>query len=1046
MIDKNKLFTNMNTTQSLGVPFKRANAFPLERYSLFSTLEEAQEYAQNNAVAYPGQIIAIIPDDAEGAVSQYVIQLDGTLKELGNAEAIQAVNDELNNILAGRNYAYNSYYATYYSKEEGVAPIAQVFETIIQELNDILYGDPQYGSRLPWITYYSKYYTEISGDIDTSRPMPTIAEAIGGKLDRYGWSNDHVDKVLVIKPGGIIEPGNPTIEGSVEVAKKLETARTIGLTGDIVASSTFDGTQDMLLNVTAPGGIVTGTYHNTGLGAFTPAGSTTPITSFRTDRLYLDTSSDTNYHNRFYISKDGITLIEFKLNLDDIYTKTETDNKISTSLSNYYTKSDVSNLLSGYVVSSTLNNYVTVTALNTTLNNYVVKSTLDSYYTKSGINEVLGNYYATISSIPKGALAKKDTVAKSDLSTSVQASLDKADTALQSFTETDPTVPAWAKAATKPTYTAAEVGAATEDFVITEINKVLTSGGEVDLSNYYTSNQTIAHVSNALDNYYSKDNTMVAVWAALAPYYSKDQTTNYVDTALTSYHTKSEVSDLLDDYATTSWVSQEIAKVSTGGSVDLTNYFTKTETNAAIASALADIDTLQTNSNEFKIADNAGRVILQVDKDGLYTTDVCLPGISLAERVSNWDNKSTVNWEQEVTSGTKIATISINGETTEVYAPTSTSSGTSTDEKVKQTATTTSGDFPILLRGTSAGTTTTTAGTSFPATGLTFNPNSKAFKVWQIYSDGYYTSNGTKLDDIYASKDETASAGQTVNIKSPGNSLATNLNFLIPFTGASATTAGFTSSLNSNAKFAFNPSTHALTIGNYTNPWEKTFITDEGLSIDRYYFTGILESTSKVSDTYRIKTIYANGEGGLYAKKYYTNGSDFAEYFEWLDGNPNNEDRCGILVALVGECIRPANADDECIGAITGSASYIGNAYDNEWQGKYLTDVYGRPLTREVQVPAQTDAITGEVIQAAYTTQEYVINPEYNPMIPYVSRTERREWAIVGLTGQVVVRDDGTCVAGSYLAPSKNGIGTISDKGYRVMKRIDENHVKVLIK
>lgn len=34
----------------------------------------------------------------------------------------------------------------------------------------------------------------------------------------------------------------------------------------------------------------------------------------------------------------------------------------------------------------------------------------------------------------------------------------KVDSALQSFTETDPTVPAWAKAATKPTYTAEEVG------------------------------------------------------------------------------------------------------------------------------------------------------------------------------------------------------------------------------------------------------------------------------------------------------------------------------------------------------------------------------------------------------------------------------------------------------------------------------------------------------------------------------------------------------------------------------------------------------------
>ena len=57
------------------------------------------------------------------------------------------------------------------------------------------------------------------------------------------------------------------------------------------------------------------------------------------------------------------------------------------------------------------------------------------------------------------ALAFKDKVDKTDLSDDVQASLNKADSALQSYSETDPTVPAWAKAETKPTYTAAEVGA-----------------------------------------------------------------------------------------------------------------------------------------------------------------------------------------------------------------------------------------------------------------------------------------------------------------------------------------------------------------------------------------------------------------------------------------------------------------------------------------------------------------------------------------------------------------------------------------------------------
>ncbi len=48
-------------------------------------------------------------------------------------------------------------------------------------------------------------------------------------------------------------------------------------------------------------------------------------------------------------------------------------------------------------------------------------------------------------------------IPKTDLASGVQTSLGKADTALQSFTETDPTVPSWAKAESKPTYTLDEV-------------------------------------------------------------------------------------------------------------------------------------------------------------------------------------------------------------------------------------------------------------------------------------------------------------------------------------------------------------------------------------------------------------------------------------------------------------------------------------------------------------------------------------------------------------------------------------------------------------
>lgn len=62
-----------------------------------------------------------------------------------------------------------------------------------------------------------------------------------------------------------------------------------------------------------------------------------------------------------------------------------------------------------------------------------------------------------------GTCAFKSMILKEDLAPSIKASLEKADTALQSYSETDPTVPAWAKTPTKPTYTAAEVGALSLD-------------------------------------------------------------------------------------------------------------------------------------------------------------------------------------------------------------------------------------------------------------------------------------------------------------------------------------------------------------------------------------------------------------------------------------------------------------------------------------------------------------------------------------------------------------------------------------------------------
>ena len=67
-----KFFEDLESkaTWSAGVAFKRSNALPLDKYSVFATLKDAQEYASSNAVAYPGQIIAVAEN---GKMVAYVL-------------------------------------------------------------------------------------------------------------------------------------------------------------------------------------------------------------------------------------------------------------------------------------------------------------------------------------------------------------------------------------------------------------------------------------------------------------------------------------------------------------------------------------------------------------------------------------------------------------------------------------------------------------------------------------------------------------------------------------------------------------------------------------------------------------------------------------------------------------------------------------------------------------------------------------------------------------------------------------------------------------
>ena len=204
-----------------------------------------------------------------------------------------------------------------------------------------------------------------------------------------------------------------------------------------------------------------------------------------------------------------------------------------------------------------------------------------------------------------------------------------------------------------------------------------------------------------------------------------------------------------------------------------------------------------------------------------------------------------------------------------------------------------------------------------------------------------------------------------------------------------------------------------------------------------YSFSGPYLSLGNGTESARANAFRAAAAGVYSSGSYHSSGADYAEYFEWMDGNPDGEDRRGRFVKLDGEKILLAKSiDDDILGIVSGNPSVVGDSYEDQWQGQYLTDIYGELLTEDY---TDEDGTTRKV---------WVLNPDYDPDKQYVPRSERQEWSAVGMMGKLIVIDDGTCSPNDYCVPTIGGIATKSDgrAGYRVLSRIDDTHIKVLIK
>ena len=84
----------LNNTSDYPNTFVRTNAFPLERYSVFETIDGAKDYARNNPIAYIGQQIVVATSTTK-TPSSFIISGGGELVRIPDVYDLTSASDSL---------------------------------------------------------------------------------------------------------------------------------------------------------------------------------------------------------------------------------------------------------------------------------------------------------------------------------------------------------------------------------------------------------------------------------------------------------------------------------------------------------------------------------------------------------------------------------------------------------------------------------------------------------------------------------------------------------------------------------------------------------------------------------------------------------------------------------------------------------------------------------------------------------------------------------------------------------------------------------------
>lgn len=279
---------NSGATWAAGVAFQRSNPLPLDKYSVFNSKEEAETYASTNAVAYPGQIVAVITE-TDSAI--YYINETMTLEEVGGVLTADEKSVVINTDAEGnKTLSLKDFGVQYYkyipaveaNPEEGVEAQEAGYELVTGWIAGLepkvrLKDDNSYE-----IAWYEPNPTTVEG---LSSQISSLNETVGSLQDiinnAKGEKESLKERIDAVETGAKIEVSTETTtEGAAKsyTFKQGDTSIvTIDIPKDMVVSS---GTIEVYTEDNKPEGVATaGTY------------VVLTIANATSDKLYINVST-----------------------------------------------------------------------------------------------------------------------------------------------------------------------------------------------------------------------------------------------------------------------------------------------------------------------------------------------------------------------------------------------------------------------------------------------------------------------------------------------------------------------------------------------------------------------------------------------------------------------------------------------------------------------------------------------------------------------------------------------------------------------------------